>query len=243
MHSPPKVWVQGPAAKEPQAKTTVRPARPWQQCALPSGIIVGSGQQDAFLRRSGCWSKGAPTQPCYRLPVRPSSFCSVSARVIRQYPQREQPSSAASSGLSRLFLSGGGGILAEQQTLVLVQLLLTAAQINSHSSQRTSHSSQRCDNSDQTGFLHRFSTLPFGRTSGPAIFSGRSAAQARSILKLLYPDFTKITTKKAKFCFFQSPSFFLYALNAPGRVYSFCSCSRLAQTQPAGASALPTQTE
>ena len=51
-------------------------------------------------------------------------------------------------GLSRLFLSGGGGILAEQQTLVLVQLLLTAAQINSHSGQRTSHSSQRCDNSD-----------------------------------------------------------------------------------------------
>ena len=99
------------------------------------------------------------------------------------------------------------------------------------------------DNSDQTGFLHRFSTLLFGRTSGPAIFSGHSAAQARSILKLLYPDFTKITTKKAKFCFFQSPSFFLYALNAPGRVYSFCSCSRLAQTQPAGASALPTQTE
>ena len=45
-------------------------------------------------------------------------------------------------------------------------LEVAAPQINSHSSQRTSHSSQRCDNSDQTGFLHRFSTLLFGRTSG-----------------------------------------------------------------------------
>ena len=29
---------------------------------------------------------------------------------------------------------------------------------------------------------------------------------------------------------------FLYALNAPGRVYSACRASRLAHTQPAGAS-------
>ena len=111
-------------------------------------------------------------------------------------------------GLGRLFLSGGGGILAEQQALLLVQLLLPAAQINSHSGQRTRHSGQRCDNSDQTRFLHRFSTLLFGRTSGPAILSGHSAAQTRSILQLLYPYCAKITTKKAKFCFFRAPSAF-----------------------------------
>ena len=214
MYSPPKVWVQGPAAKEPQAKTPYLPGLPM---ALPLGELARKR-----LRGYKKAHRHSPVTDCqcalrHFVLFRPALFGSI--------------------------LSGGGGILTEQQTLVLVQLLLTAAQINSHSSQRTSHSSQRCDNSDQTGFLHRFSTLLFGRTSGPAIFSGRSAAQARSILKLLYPDFTKITTKKAKFCFFQSPSFFLYALNAPGRVYSFCSCSRLAQTQPAGASALPTQAE
>jgi hypothetical protein len=179
--------------------------------------------------------RNSPVTDC-RCALHIFVLCSVSARVIRQYPQREQP-------LLRPRLRPQQALPQRGRRYPRRTADARTRPAPSHSSQRTSHSSQRCDNSDQTGFLHRFSTLLFGRTSGPAIFSGRSAAQARSILKLLYPDFTKITTKKAKFCFFQSPSFFLYALNAPGRVYSFCSCSRLAQTQPAGASALPTQTE
>ena len=47
-------------------------------------------------------------------------------------------------------LNGLSLILAKQQTLVLVQLFLTAVQIDSHGGQRTGHSGQRGDNSDQT---------------------------------------------------------------------------------------------
>ena len=54
-----------------------------------------------------------------------------------------------------------GVILAKQQTLVLVQLFLAAAQIDGHSTQSTGHSGQHGDDSDQTRFLHRFSTLLF----------------------------------------------------------------------------------
>ena len=46
----------------------------------------------------------------------------------------------------------------EQQTLVLVQLLLTAVQVNSNSSKGTGNSGQNSDHSDQTRFLHRFNT-------------------------------------------------------------------------------------
>ena len=41
-------------------------------------------------------------------------------------------------------------VLAEQQTLVLVQLLLTAVQVNSNSSKGTGNSGQNSDHSDQT---------------------------------------------------------------------------------------------
>lgn len=69
---------------------------------------------------------------------------------------------SGSSGLNGLSI-----VLAEQQTLVLVQLLLTAAQINCHSSKGTCHSGKSSDNSDQTRFFHRFCTLLFrsGRCS------------------------------------------------------------------------------
>ena len=85
-------------------------------------------------------------------------------------------------------------VLAEQQTLVLVQLLLTAVQVNSNSSKGTGNSGQNSDHSDQTRFLHRFNTLLF---SLKRCFSFHSSA----CWLLLYPFLSKITTiqvKKAK---------------------------------------------
>ena len=61
-------------------------------------------------------------------------------------------------------------------------------------------------------------------------------------LRILYPECKKITTANPEIfinpheiCYNAAAKSFLYALNAPGRVYSAANCSGLAQTQPAGA--------
>ena len=92
---------------------------------------------------------------------------------------------SGSSGLNGLSI-----VLAEQQTLVLVQFLLTAVQINSNSGKGTGNSSQNSDHSDQARFLHRFVHSFLIET----VFQLLSSA----CWLLLYPFLSKITTIQVK---------------------------------------------
>ena len=158
MYSPPKVWVQGPAAKEPQAKTPYLPGLPM---ALPLGATMmtaaSGGNRESLLgprparRKRSAADAGCRNPFLARKRLRgykkahrhsPVTDCQCALRHFVLFRPALFGSILSGSslfcslvfGLSRLFLSGGGGILAEQQTLVLVQLLLTAVQIDTAAS-------------------------------------------------------------------------------------------------------------
>src|SRR5699024_2919508 len=99
-------------------------------------------------------------------PVRPESiFARASKPCACGALLRGVLAGLGAGGLFGVVLVAGGDgfVLTEQQTLVFVQLLLTAAEVDSHGGQCTGDGGQRCDDGDQTGFLNRSSTLLFTR--------------------------------------------------------------------------------